>query len=462
MTGDRRKFDYHGKNILAPMVRVGTLPTRLLALEFGADLVYSEELIDYRLLKCKRVENTLLGSIDYIDAENQILYRTCAAERGRNIVQIGTCSPERAVRVANMIKADVAGIDVNMGCPKEFSIKGNMGAALLTQPERIEAILTALREALPDHLVTCKIRVFDDVEKTIELCKRMEATGVDAIGVHGRTRDERPQHANRNAAIKAVADALRIPVIANGGSSEIRNHEDIDKFRRNCGAAAVMIARQAEENVSIFRKEGMLSWRELVDRYLSAAIVWDNRFPNTKYCIQRILGSLQDSTDEGRKFLHTRCMEDICDIWGFRELFEEKQAQWETGGSLRDIDDDGTRINRGIKRKMENDPDTFGIEVKFCRNLFGMSDLPKTVLLNKSRAEGLEQPDYEIIPVDKMFRAVVVYGGKKYTSLFREKNKRMAEQGAALVCLFALGVMGDDKIRGESEAKLFAESLRKA
>ena len=49
---------YRHKIILAPMVRIGTLPTRLLAIDYGADLVYSEETIDWRLLRCKRLENS--------------------------------------------------------------------------------------------------------------------------------------------------------------------------------------------------------------------------------------------------------------------------------------------------------------------------------------------------------------------------------------------------------------------
>jgi len=51
------KLNYSGKTILAPMVRVGTLPTRLLALEYGADIVYTEELIDWKLLRCHRRVN---------------------------------------------------------------------------------------------------------------------------------------------------------------------------------------------------------------------------------------------------------------------------------------------------------------------------------------------------------------------------------------------------------------------
>lgn len=52
-----KKLDYTNKIILAPMVRVGTLPTRLLSLRYGADIVYSEEIIDFKLLRTYRYDN---------------------------------------------------------------------------------------------------------------------------------------------------------------------------------------------------------------------------------------------------------------------------------------------------------------------------------------------------------------------------------------------------------------------
>lgn len=59
-------------------------------------------------------------------------------------------------------------------------------------------------------------------------------------------------------AIRQIADNLKIPVIASGGSDEIQSYEDIDKFRNDCGASSVMIARGAQKNISIFRGEGKL------------------------------------------------------------------------------------------------------------------------------------------------------------------------------------------------------------
>jgi tRNA-dihydrouridine synthase len=54
----------------------------------------------------------------------QVIFRTCAEETSRVVFQMGTCSPERALQVAQMVQDDVSVIDINMGCPKDFSIKG--------------------------------------------------------------------------------------------------------------------------------------------------------------------------------------------------------------------------------------------------------------------------------------------------------------------------------------------------
>lgn len=176
------------------MVRVGTLPMRLLALEFGADLVYSEELIDWKLLKCKRKKNLVLDTTDFIDeVDGSVIFRTCHKEKGKVILQIGTANFERALETAKLVENDVAGIDVNMGCPKEFSVKGGMGAALAANIENAKKILTTLVNSLSIP-VTCKIRIRKTTEETIEHVKELASTGIKAIAIHGRTREERPQH----------------------------------------------------------------------------------------------------------------------------------------------------------------------------------------------------------------------------------------------------------------------------
>lgn len=99
-------------------------------------------------------------------------------------------------------------------------------------------------------------RIFDNVEESIKLVKEFESLGISAIGVHGRTRPQKSSDPVNKDAIRQIAESVRIPVIANGGSNEIESFEDVEKFRDECGATSVMVARAAQKNVSIFRKEG--------------------------------------------------------------------------------------------------------------------------------------------------------------------------------------------------------------
>ncbi|EEC10364.1 tRNA-dihydrouridine synthase, putative [Ixodes scapularis] len=439
-------IDYKNKVILAPMVRIGTLPMRLLALHYGADLVYSEELIDYRLLKCQRLENQVLGTVDYIDDDHQIVFRTCEKERGKNILQIGTCSPERAVQVAKLVEKDVAGIDVNMGCPKEFSLKGGMGAALLTQLDKVKAILTALVQSttLP---VTCKIRVLDRLEDTLALGKLIESTGVKALGVHGRTKEERPQHKNRNATIKALAEHLTIPVIANGGSSEIVDYEDIERFRVATGATSVMLARQAESNCSIFSKAGRKPIDDVIVQYLhyvSAHLKYLCRLSKQITSIVAVRVSV-------RKLLQQDYQPKIVfRLWKMEELYSTWQKKLQAKAKeLKDLSKNDSS-EPTLKRCKVGNEEVWQMEAKFVRNMFEMSNLPKTTLINWTRKNNYPHPSYKTEAKEKSFRSVVVVDSKRYSSTFLEKSKKYAEQAAALVALYALGLIDGSKIKGNT------------
>ncbi|XP_066254088.1 tRNA-dihydrouridine(20) synthase [NAD(P)+]-like [Euwallacea similis] len=443
MTTRRVGLKYDNKIILAPMVRVGTLPMRLLALHYGADMVYSEEIIDWKLLKSVRIVNDALGTIDYIDkSDGTIVFRTCAIEKNKVVVQLGTCDPNRALKVGKMIETDVAGIDINMGCPKEFSLKGGMGAALLTQPEKAKAILSILVKnvSIP---ISCKIRVFEDMKAMINLVKDLASTGISAIAVHGRTKIERPQHLNRNTMIAAVARAINIPVIANGGSREIDRYSDILKFRDECGASSVMIARAAEANCSIFCQDGIKNLEDVIVAYLKLAVDYDNSPSNTKYCVQNMLKELQE-TPKGKKFLECQTLEQICSIWHLGDYCRQRQLEFQAKGMLgrREISPD--MFNESPKRPKldaEEDLDVYTVKCAFIRVNFHDPDLPKSRLISYCGKNKLKVPKYKIINKDKLFRAVVTVDERRYTSSYWEKNKRFAEQGAALSCCVGLGLI---------------------
>ncbi|KAK9869410.1 hypothetical protein WA026_003165 [Henosepilachna vigintioctopunctata] len=73
-------------------------------------------------------------------------------------------------------------------------------------------------------------------------------------------------------------------------------------------------------------------------------------------------------------------------------------------------------------------------------------DLPKSKLIAYCKKKKIKPPSYETICEDKLFRAIVTIEKKKYTSTYWEKNKRFAEQGAALACIYLLGLVEKNEL----------------
>jgi len=127
-----------------------------------------------------------------------------------------------------------------------------MGAALLSKPETVREILTTLVRNIP-RPITCKIRLLKTTERTIDLVKLIEQTGVSAIAVHCRTINERPRDPAHWDQVGPIVSAVSIPVIANG---DIRCYEDILHIKQETGCSSVMIGRGAIKNTSIFQAQG--------------------------------------------------------------------------------------------------------------------------------------------------------------------------------------------------------------
>lgn len=298
-------ISYEGKLVLAPMVRVGSLPMRLLALDYGADLVWSPELVDKALLSTARQVNQRLGTIDYI-RDRTLVFRTHPRERSRLVLQLGSADPQLALAAARLVANDVSGIDLNCGCPKHFSVHAGMGAALLRQPVRLATILRTLVEGLPQLPISAKIRVLSTREETLALVKEIASTGIRALTVHFRTPEERPRHAAHHEWLPDIVRLCSFPVIANG---DIFTAADVARMHA-LGASSCMIARAAQWNVSVFRqstrgankcsdtKEGtdagchldgppppLLPERVVSAEYLRMAMSVENPFNNTKYTL---------------------------------------------------------------------------------------------------------------------------------------------------------------------------------
>jgi len=325
-------YDYTNKTMLAPMVRVGTLPLRLMALKYGADLVYTPEVVDKGIVGAERVVNEDNGTIDY-NMKGVSVFRTHPSEKDRLVFQIGSANADLALEAALTVAQDVSTIDLNCGCPKRFSVHGGMGAALMEEPEKLCGILRKLvqHSGLP---VTCKIRIFEDREKTLNLVRMIEATGIKALAVHCRYRDERPREPGHWDRFQEIVEAVKIPVIANG---DVMEYGDIARVQKLSGVTGVMIARGAQSNVSVFRKEGPLVHLEVVKEYIRKCLATRNLHSNTKYVLMQMFG---DNTKSPyyRPLCDAKSFRAICKVFDMEPDLDAWTAKQAKNGFPTDLD----------------------------------------------------------------------------------------------------------------------------
>ena len=232
-------FDFPVPVFLAPMAGVTDMAYRILVHELGCPLVYTEMVS--------------VNGINYRNERTLRMLRTDARERPLALQLFGN-TPEAVARAAAYVEslgvADV--IDFNMGCPAPKIVKNGEGSALMREPKRAREILRALRRAvrLP---VTLKIRKgWDEAHvNAVEIARLAEDAGIDAVAVHGRTREEFYSGQADWDIIRAVKQGVRIPVIANG---DVRNAGDLSRILAATGADGVMIGRAAQGNPWLFRE----------------------------------------------------------------------------------------------------------------------------------------------------------------------------------------------------------------
>lgn len=233
------KFDFPIPVFLAPMVGVTDTPYRILAREMGCPLVYSEMVSD--------------KGINYRNEHTLKMLHTEELERPM-AMQLFGAEPDSVARAAEYIEslgcADI--LDFNMGCPAPKVVKNHEGSAMMLDPERSYKVLKALVGAV-SMPVTVKMRIGWDKEhiNVLEMAKMAEEAGVQAVAVHGRTREQFYRDQANWKIIRQVRKSLKIPVIANG---DIRNVQDLIHIREITGCEAVMVGRAAQGNPWIFRQ----------------------------------------------------------------------------------------------------------------------------------------------------------------------------------------------------------------
>lgn len=290
------------------MVRSGELPCRLLALRYGADLVWGPETVDRSMIGTTRRINPRTACIEWSRASSHavpdadgtrkenVLYRVDPSrEKGKLIYQIGTSNPELAVQSATLVAADVSGIDVNAGCPKSFSTASGMGAALLKTPDLLASILVALVEKVGKVFeigISVKIRLLETPELTEALVRKLCGTGITGLTVHCRTTPMRPRERAIREQLKMIGTICQEHGVACLMNGDVRNREEALELAKDFGVDGGMIATAAESNPSVFRTSaqgGLAPWRELAEQYLRLAMGVENKWGNTKFSLGQLI-----------------------------------------------------------------------------------------------------------------------------------------------------------------------------
>lgn len=225
-----------GQAILAPMAGVSDIAYRLLAKEHGAALVCTEMV-------------SAMG-IKYKNERTHELLRIEEVERPVSM-QIFSSNPE-AIAIGAKVVADAGAdiVDINMGCPVKKVVSSGDGSALMKNPDLAARVAEAAVKAV-DVPVTVKMRIGWDSDSinVVDFAKRIESTGVAAIAVHGRTKEQMYSGHADWSYIKAVKEAVSVPVMGNG---DIVEPEDAKRMLDETGCDAVMVGRGAQGNPWIF------------------------------------------------------------------------------------------------------------------------------------------------------------------------------------------------------------------
>ncbi|KAF5219891.1 hypothetical protein ECC02_007118 [Trypanosoma cruzi] len=223
--------------VQAPMVRCSRPAFRKLCRLWGTDVSYTHMI--------------MADSFTCSDAARHADFSMYAGEE-RLVAQIASCSGPVAAEAATLLAPYCDAIDLNCGCPQRWIIKEGLGSALLQKPEVVADMVRCIHNGLSggvDLPCVVKMRVSNDVGRSVDFARQCEAAGCGWITVHGRTPSCSAHAPVRLDAIRTIRECVSVPVVANGG---VNNPQTALKTSLTTGAGAVMSATGLLANPACF------------------------------------------------------------------------------------------------------------------------------------------------------------------------------------------------------------------
>ncbi|MED6287922.1 hypothetical protein CHARACLAT_021306 [Characodon lateralis] len=221
--------------VCAPMVRYSKLAFRSLVRKYNCDICFTPMI----------VATDFLRSVKARDSE----FTTNERDRPL-IVQFAAHDAQTLADAACVVAPFSDGVDLNCGCPQRWAMSAGYGACLINKPELVKDMVRHVRNQVenPKYTASIKIRIHNNLRRTVDLCQKAESAGVSWITVHGRTTEDRHQPVHYDA-IKTIKDSVSVPVIANG---DIKYLRDVESTHQLTGVDGVMAARGLLANPAMF------------------------------------------------------------------------------------------------------------------------------------------------------------------------------------------------------------------
>ncbi|MCG6138617.1 MAG: tRNA-dihydrouridine synthase family protein [Nostoc sp. LLA-1] len=224
---------------LAPMQDVTNLWFMKVIAHYGSpDYFFTEY---FRVNDTSRLNRSILAAITENDTGRPVFAQ-----------MIGESIPHLVRTAQELCNYNIAGVDLNMGCPAPRIYRKNVGGGLLLSPEKVNRILGELRQAVNDRPLTVKMRVgFENTDNFYEILDIINRHSIDLLSLHGRTVKDMYHGAVKYDLIAEAVRRVHCPVLANGNIHSAKNALEV---LAQTGAAGVMVGRWAIGNPWLFNQ----------------------------------------------------------------------------------------------------------------------------------------------------------------------------------------------------------------